>query len=265
MCIREVLDSKDRSANPLSMITAVIQVPYDSGQRERRRGLGPGALLRQGVIERAANGGGAVPARVDTDEAFPAEIAVSFDLARKLSGEVARARRQEAFPLVLSGDALPLVGALAGLAEVPRPGLVWVSRRSGMERPKTTESGCLDDMTLATAGGLCWQGMTAALPGFGPLPDEAMLRLDAGGGDGAALDSFARAVDAAYLHIDAATLDQETLSRLPGIVASVVRTVPVAAAGLSGYDPESDGEGARGEALLSVIETIVSEASRRLG
>ncbi len=225
------MTSCPETAIPFFMITAVIQVPYDSGQRERRMGCGPAALLRRGAVDRAAAAGGeAVAARIDTDEAFPGEIAVAFDLARKLSGEVARARRQGAFPLVLAGNCISAVGTLAGLADVPRLGVVWLDAHGDMNTPETTESGFLDGMALAVAGGHCWQQLAARIPGFRAIPGAATLHLgaqvlDPGEADlmlrgaiatipgpelrakgaaaiGEALERLAREVDAVYLHLD---------------------------------------------------------------
>jgi len=227
------------------MTVALIQVPYDSGQREQRMGLGPGRLMALGAREAAAraHGGEAVPARIDSDEAFPLEVATAFDLARKLSGDVARARRSGAFPLVLAGNCMSAVGTLAGLAEVPRLGVVWLDAHGDLNTPETSPSGFLDGMALAVATGRCWRALAESVPGFEAIPDRRVLHAGAraldpaerdllGAGemavvDGAtfraqgaealdaALDALAGQVDAVYLHLDLDVHDAAELTANP--------------------------------------------------
>lgn len=227
------------------MDVGLIQVPYDSGHCEARMGRGPGHLLEAGAAAavRAAAGGGVKVARLDTDAAFPAEIAVAFDLARKLSGDVARARRAGAFPLVLAGNCISAVGTLAGLADVPRPGIVWLDAHGDLNTPETTPGGFLDGMGLAVCTGRCWRPMAAGVPGFAAVPDDRVLHVGAraldpaevevlrGGAmlsvDGAgvraggapalepALEALAARVDAVYLHIDLDVHDADVLRANP--------------------------------------------------
>jgi arginase len=218
---------------------ALIRVPYDAGQRERRLGAGPDALVAAGAADRLATASGAsvVPARLASDAAFPLEVGVGFELARKLAGEVAQARRNPrhagggAFPVVLAGNCLSAVGTISGLGDVPRLGAVWLDAHGDLNTPETSPSGLLDGMALAVATGRCWGRLAAEIPGFRPLSDGRVLHLgardldpeetallttgaiDAVGGqawtgdDGpaavaVALDRLATRVDAVYLHVD---------------------------------------------------------------
>ena len=214
------------------MSLALIRVPYDSGQRERRLGAGPDALVRAGAADALGAGGlDVIPGRIETDLAFPLEAGVGFDLAGKLAGEVTRARRSGATPVVLAGNCLMAVGMRAGLAEVPRPGLIWLDAHGDVNTPETSPTGYLDGMPLAIATGRCWTGIAAGLPGFAPLADAQVAHLgardldpgeravlDAGGmasldgaswagagGDARAaaiVTALAERVDALHLHID---------------------------------------------------------------
>ena len=214
------------------MSFAIIRVPYDSGQRERRMGLGPERLMALGAAGRLTGGSreSVVPARIESDLAFPQENAVSFELARKLAGEIERARRQGAFPVVLAGNCLSAVGSVAALSDVPRLGVIWMDSHGDLNTPETTPSGFLDGMALASVTGSCWTGITAGIPGFAAVPDSRVLHLGARDLDpaeqaifdsgqiaqvsGAAwrqsgraaldatLDAFSRHADAIYLHID---------------------------------------------------------------
>lgn len=214
------------------MNVAMIQVPYDSGHCEERMGRGPGHLLAHGAAERVerATGGTAIPARVDADATFPTENATAFELAAKLSAEVARARDQGAFPLVLAGNCMSSVGTVSGLSEVPRLGVIWFDAHGDLNTPETSGSGFLDGMPAAILTGRCWRKAAARVPGFRVVPDAAMLHaggraIDPGedeimdesgirivtgqelrdGGAGAiapALEALAGEVDAVYLHLD---------------------------------------------------------------
>ena len=225
------------------MSLALIRVPYDSGQREQRQGAGPDALARAGAADAQGSGGlDVVPARIETDLPFPTETTVAFELAGKLGGEVARARRSGATPVVLAGNCLTAVGVLAGLAEVPRLGLVWLDAHGDLNTPETSPTGYLDGMALAVATGRCWTGPTRRIPGFAPVADghvahlgaraldpgertilEAgtMAHLDgrswaADGGDARAAETvhaLAERVDALHLHLD---LDVQDPARTGG-------------------------------------------------
>ncbi len=156
---------------------------------------------------------------------------MGFDLAGKLAGEVAQARRRAATPVVLAGNCLMAVGTRAGLADVPRLGLVWLDAHGDLNTPETSPTGYLDGMPLAIATGRCWTGIAAGLPGFDPLPDAQVAHLgarDLDPGEGPVLDAgaiasldgatwagaggdaraaaivaaLARRVDALHLHID---------------------------------------------------------------
>jgi len=213
------------------MTVALIQLPYDSGHRETRSGRGPGHLITAGAAERIrAAGQDPVPAAIHSDHTVPAEIATGFELCGKLAGEVTRARRDGAWPLVLAGNCLSAVGTVAGLHEVPRLGVVWLDAHGDLNTPETTLSGFLDGMALAVTAGWCFRALAKTAPGFEAV-DEANI-LHAGGrawdaGERAVfqtsgmaevsardwrehgllaleqpLSALARRVDAVYLHID---------------------------------------------------------------
>jgi len=231
------------------MTVALIQVPYDSGHRETRLGRGPGHLVAAGAPERIrAAGDEPVPAVIHSDHALTTEIATGFELCGKLAGEVARARRDGARPLVLAGNCLSAVGTLAGLHEVPRLGVVWLDAHGDLNTPETTLSGYLDGMALAVAAGWCFRALAKTVPGFEAVDERNVLHAggrawDAGerglfGKSGMAevaagawrergllalerpLSALARQVDAVYLHIDMDVHD-----------AGAMRASPYASAG----------------------------------
>jgi arginase len=182
---------------------ALIRVPYDAGQREQRLGAGPDALARAGAADALGAGGlDVIPARIETDLPFATETTVGFELAGKLGGEVARACRSGATPVVLAGNCLTAVGVLAGLTEIPRLGLVWLDAHGDLNTPETSPTGYLDGMALAVATGRCWTGPTRRIPGFAPVADGHVAHLGA-----RALDPGERTIlDAGTMaHLDGAS------------------------------------------------------------
>ena len=210
---------------------SLIQVPYDSGWRERRMGRGPGRLLEIGaveVLERAGLAMELAEARFEGD--FPMENGTTFTLLQVIASRVREAAADGRFPLVLAGNCDSTVGALAGLGR-ERLGLVWFDGHADFNTPETTESGFLDGMGLAMAVGHCWEGMCGAVCGFAPLAEEHVALVGGrdldpaegarvqqsglthvtdemvhGSGPGGALEallsSWAGSVDSVYLHVD---------------------------------------------------------------
>ncbi len=153
-------------------VMSLIQVPYDSGWRERRMGRGPSRLLELGAVEaveRAGVGVDLAEARFEGD--FSMENGTTFALLQAIAARAREATSAGRFPLVLSGNCDSTVGAVAGLGR-ERVGLVWFDGHADFNTPETTESGFLDGMGLAMAVGHCWGGMCGAIPGFAPLAEE---------------------------------------------------------------------------------------------
>ena len=209
-----------------------LVVPYDSGQRHMRMGRGPEKLLE-------GTGWLWEPGTVETEwieaaGSFPEEIAGTFGLVCLLAERVRAAVAAGRFPLVLAGNCFAAVGVLAGLSPVVSS-VFWFDCHGDFNTPETTSSGFLDGMGLATALGLCWSKMAAAIPCFRAVPgrhvahvggrdfdqgeremmEQAgiavlgadMLRQGIGPDLASALAALARSTDGAYVHIDLDVLD----------------------------------------------------------
>lgn len=150
----------------------LIEVPYDSGWRDRRMGRGPAFLVGNGGREAVRGVAGNVEeCRVESDDVFPTEIGTTFRLLGGIAARVRDADRSGHFPLVLAGNCSSTVGALAGLGP-SRAGLLWFDAHGDFNTPETSGSGFLDGMGLAVAVGHCWQAVCAAIPGFAPLAED---------------------------------------------------------------------------------------------
>jgi len=220
------------------MNVQVIQVPYDSGQRNLRMGSGPEHFINNGLTRALqAEGHEVFVETVESKAEFRAEVQTQFELYGSLAKRVAEARRNGQFPLILSGNCGATLGAIAG-AETKRLGVIWFDAHGEFNTPETTASGFLDGMGLAIATGLCWKRLASSIPGFRPISGSNILlmggrdfdegereRLEETGvmvvdaaaiaqtGVQAALDSvmpgFLRDVEEVHLHIDLDALNPE--------------------------------------------------------
>ncbi len=159
------------------MKVRLIQVPYDSGHRERRMGRGPQHLVKAGLASHLES----LPVPVATSlieagDEFPMENQTTFELFREEARQVAVADRDGEFAVVLSGNCDMAVGSAAGLSP-GRVGIVWLDAHSDFRTPDSSYDGFLDAMGLAMLAGLCWQGAAATVPGFRPLPSSRILHI----------------------------------------------------------------------------------------
>lgn len=137
-------------------------------------GAGPRRLVELGLPARLEKAGHTVHL---SDISLPSplpEIASAFALAESLAEAVRSARRQHAFPLVLSGNCNSCLGTIAGLADpparAPNIGVAWFDAHADFNTPETSESGFLDGMALATLAGDCWGLLASGIRGFAPVP-----------------------------------------------------------------------------------------------
>jgi arginase len=274
----------------------IFAVPYDTARRGWRMGAGPEHLLANGLPALLEAAGHAVDvAMVEPERDAPAEIATAFDLMARLSEGVRAAVRDGAFPLVLSGNCNSAVGTLSGLTPRERS-VFWFDAHGDANTPETTTTGFLDGTGLAAAMGWCWQGMTKQVPGFQPVrsrhvlllgardldPEEQALLDDA---DVRRLSPFeiaegrlapaaaALPESAAYVHCDLDVLDPSegranpfltpdgvSLVALEQAIATIGRAQPIAAAAITSYAPEYDGDGRMLSAAMRVGAAIAAAA-----
>jgi arginase len=158
----------------------ILSVPYDSGQRLARMGLGPVELLDRGLAN-AINDAGHETAVETIDHGLPfaTENAVAFAMHEKIAGAVGRTRTTGAFPLILSGNCnYAAIGAMTGLG-MERAGILWFDAHGECETPETSESAFLDGMGLAMLVGACWTKRLSAVPGFTPLDPRSAVMIGA--------------------------------------------------------------------------------------
>lgn len=178
------------------MAIHLLQVPYDSGHRAQRMGRGPLHLVKQDLaldaLRQVEPDVLLVP--IETKAAFSTEIGTAFELHRGVAEAVVAAVREDALPLVLSGNCNSAVGTVSGLqaGEQGTPiGVVWFDGHGDCNTPETFTGDFLDAMGLSTLTGRCWQALCATVPGYRPVPDEHTVLVGAHGADQGALGVLA--------------------------------------------------------------------------
>jgi arginase len=275
----------------------LLLVPYDSGQRNVRMGAGPEHLRAAGLPEHLAAQGHEVDVQLIEPASlnWRAEVQTSFELMRAVADQVRAARGAGRFPLVLSGNCLAAVGAIAGLGA--GTGVLWIDAHGDFNTPQTTMSGFLDGMTLATVTGRCWVELARSIEGFEPVPDDAVVMfgvrdLDPGEAQTLArsgvtrltaealpneiepiLDSLRARIVRFYLHLDLDALDPTegransyavrggfSSEKLQALLGLITERLPVEAMTIAAYDPAYDTEGKVREIAFAAAATVLSKA-----
>lgn len=183
----------------------ILLVPFDSGNRSLRMGAGPQYFLENGLPEvLQANGHQVTSKTVEPQTEFRAKVKTQFELYRALATRVAETRRNNAFPLILSGNCGATLGVLAG-SGARELGVVWFDAHGEFNTPETTTSGFLDGMGLAIATGVCWKRLATSIPGFRPIPGNHILHV---GGRDFDAGEMERLEQAGVMVVDAAALEQ---------------------------------------------------------
>lgn len=260
-------------------------------------GQGPANILAGGAVERLRSAGHQVESiRVESGTRYPTEIATGFEIAGALAKQVRMATRQRRFPIVIAGNCLAAVGAIAGLPR-GRHGLVWLDAHADFHTPETTRSGFLDGMALAVIAGHCWAGLTAQIPGFEPIATADILLIGTRDLDEAEVARLAHhrisplhpkrspadlerlgteaerlqgKTVCTHLHIDLDVLSSEAVAPAnhlapPGGLAleeliellSIIRSrCRIGSVTLASYDPSCDPAGRIKEAVLRLLDVI---------
>jgi len=153
---------------PATSITIIFS-PYHCGQRDHRVGDGPNRIRKLGLIERLEELG----VQVQIDEILPVdefegEIGRSFEILRRTSLAVTKARTSNSFPFILSGNCMATVGAACG-AGIKDPNFIYFDAHDDMDTPSTNQNGYFDAMGLSMLAGRSWHWHTEQIPGYVPM------------------------------------------------------------------------------------------------
>ncbi len=279
------------------MNVELILVPWDSGARGVRMGAGPERLLGLGLADRLEAGGHSVSTLVLEVPVGPlqAEVASAFALNRLLSDRVREATHAGRLPVVLTGNCISALGAVAGLDGAT--GVFWFDAHGDFNTPETTTGGFLDGMAVAVLAGRCWRRLARSVPGFAPVPEEDVVLIgtrDLDEPERALLsesdvhvlgpadlrerlpglaDEIGERVRQSYIHLDLDVMDPADgranhfaaqdgvpLDELLERVADLVERSPPGAVTLSAYEPAVDEDGRAGEAAIRLLEVVARAA-----
>lgn len=276
----------------------LIDVPYDSGSRDVRHGGGPAALLAGGAAERLAGAGPVERASVAVETDLPFEVGTGAAVMRAVAEHVRDAAAGGSVPVVLAGNCGVTVGVTAGLraAGAGRVGVLWFDAHGDLHTPSTSTSGFVDGMGLAVLTGRCWEALAATVPGFAPLPDDAVALvggydlddaerrlLDDGGpallsptllrtdpdAARAVLAGVGSRVDALHIHVDLDVYDTAvapansyavpggfTATEVRDLVTEAARHARVASATIASWDPSHDPAHRLRDVALDLLELV---------
>ena len=276
----------------------LLVVPYDSGHRGARMGAGPGRLIEAGLETALSKDGHEISTTLVElpPDAWTSEIGTAFELMRRVAASIAAT--QDALPIILAGNCITTVGALATYPP-GRTGIVWFDAHGDFNTPDTTASGFLDGTALSTITGAAWRQLALTVPGFKPLAEENICVVGARDLDPAekrllrssgistvasgelssrlqsAIESIAGRVERIHVHIDLDVLDAEvarantyavggglTIEALESALSLIGNLRPVAGITLSAYDPSADGDGTAARAAIRAICAAVRAAQR---
>ncbi|MBA2706218.1 MAG: arginase family protein [Gemmatimonadaceae bacterium] len=282
------------------MNLSLVTVPFDSAMHNTRMGVGPGHLIRSGLVSYLeANGHDVGVGEVmPPPESKLAEIRTAFELARGISREVRVALGSDRLPIILSGNCNSSIGTVAGVrGEVIA--VFWFDSHGDYNTPDTTVGGFLDGMSLATLTGRCWKQLALSVDGFeavaecdavllgvrdlDPLESDLLSASDVRALSPAAVRASLpdvlsgisqRGVRDAYVHLDLDVLDPSegqansfavagglTVREVQDALLEIGRRFHIRAAGVTAFDPSYDTDGRVQRAAFELIGTIVEAAA----
>ena len=280
----------------------ILYVPYDSGHAGLRFGRGPLKAREAGLAGRLGPSLTVHEQVVTHDGSFATECTAAFGLARRIAALVAEIRDEGGFPLVVAGNCLSALGTVSGMGG-ERRGIVWFDAHPDFNTPDTTRTGFLDGMGTAVLAGEAWRAVARTAPGFRPVARDRLLFLGArdidpeeaerladppvalfsgdavrADRDGAerAIATLGERCDAVYLHFDMDVTEPDPVPAnefaVPGgfddaevaaLLERVAADMPLAAGGVTAFDPGLDPGGSMLARYLGVIERIATLGAGR--
>ncbi|KAL3420024.1 hypothetical protein PVAG01_08523 [Phlyctema vagabunda] len=147
----------------------VIFSPYHVGLHNHRVGDGPNRIRSLGVIAQLEGLGVKVYIHdIQPVDDFEGEIGRSFEVLRRTSDAISKARSDNSFPIVLSGNCMASVGIACGLG-IKDLGFIYFDAHDDMDTPSTNENGYFDAMGLSMLAGKSWHTLTNTIPGYAPM------------------------------------------------------------------------------------------------
>ncbi|AGB40237.1 arginase [Halobacteroides halobius DSM 5150] len=144
------------------MEVKVLGVPTDFGANRRGVDMGPSAIRYANLVssledmDLVVDDLGDIRVPVINNEANKEEakfLSQVIDVCQELALIVSKIAKQDKLPVILGGDHSITIGSVAGMAQVKEMGLIWFDAHGDFNTLKTSESGNIHGMPLATIVG----------------------------------------------------------------------------------------------------------------
>ncbi|KAM0325826.1 hypothetical protein ACHAQA_007128 [Verticillium albo-atrum] len=153
----------------------IIVAPYHVGVYDHRVGGGPLRILSHGIDRDLSKLAPVWFINIGPVDEFEGEIGKTFEIIRRISNAVAKAKKTNSFPLVLSGNCYASTGTMAGLNQTTpnqansNTGVLWLDAHDDLDTPSTHENGYLDAMAASMLTGTSWHTLMKTVPGHQPV------------------------------------------------------------------------------------------------
>lgn len=283
----------------------LLVVPYEGGAIRMGVGRGPERLLEAGAEAALGSRGADVQLEFvelrdhDRDRSGASEAGAGFELIGLIAAGVREARRDGAFPVLLSGSCFAGIGMLTGLDEED-PAVAWFDAHGDFNTPDSSIDGYFDGMGLAILTGSGWANLVEAT-GATTIPESAAVlagardfdplerarlessevrhlppaALEAQGAVARTVEGIDPAPTGVYLHLDLDVLDSDeakvniysapdglSADQLVAQVRSLLDRSPVRGVSLTAYDPEVDRDSLLPPIAMRLLEAVAERIAR---
>jgi arginase len=159
----------------------VIGVPYALEKANVDVGKAPDKLLEAGLLKRleAHNPSTILVEMVSIEPSEEPPTTQIAQLQTRIGYEVARARAAGFFPILLGGDCMLSLGAVAGLMNPENTGIIWFDAHGDFNTPETSQTGYLGGMPLAIILGHGHEELRQASKISKPIPERNTVLIGA--------------------------------------------------------------------------------------
>lgn len=284
------------------MNISLLQVPWDSGRFGKRMGKGPLHLVEQGLVKHLESKGNSVEfTECNLTNSFTTEAGAAKELNTTLAKTIHKVRKDEKFPIILSGNCNMSLGIITGL-NLTEPGTIWFDAHADFNTPETTSSGFFDAMGLSILTGNSWETWRRTITGFTPVDEQNVVLIGArdfdvkefellknseirfipvpkvrneeGSALSQALIMLSETCEELYIHLDLDVLDPSELkanqfyaenglllSELKNILYHICTNFKIAAISFTSYDPTFDKNNKGIHIVKSILDTVLPPIS----
>ena len=162
------------------MNLSLIQIPYDSGQFNKRMGCGPIHLIEDGLMNWLKSKGHEVQLNeVRLPEEFLSETGAVKNIQSQAKQIIEANIKEGFFPIILAGNCnYAAFGTMSALPQ-NKTGVLWFDAHGDFNSPETSSSGFFDGMALNVLTGNSWNAFSESMNGFKIVDEENVILIGA--------------------------------------------------------------------------------------